>query len=513
MIFDIKTLMVVYIMISLISAAPVLIIWSQNRKRYGGLTHWTIAMFFQTFGVFLIVLRGVIPDFLSIILANLLLVSGNAILVIGLELFSEKKISKNFKYILLLISFAGLIYYTVFDPDVTRREITNSIVLVVLFIQGFWTLRHKVSSEFQRNARITSGILFFYVVVSLVRILHLLLSPSQSSVVFNPDNFDSVIIILYIGLTSCLTISLILMVNQRLLQSAQAQEEKFTLAFHSSPYSILLTRLSDGVIFEANDGFVNTIGFSCEEAIGKTTTQLHLWAKQEDRADIVKLLLSDQHVQGAEFQFRKKSGELMSGLFSAKIILVNNEKCILSSISDITEISRMKEKLQAAALHDNLTGIPNRMLFYERFALAAENAKLNHKKLAVMSLDIDHFKTINDRFGHAGGDLILIETTKMLADSLREVDTIARFGGDEFIILLSEIENRDDAERVTRKIMEKFRQPIIIGQDTLTLSISIGAAIYPEDGETINVLIQKSDDALYFVKENGRCNYHFTDGQ
>ena len=138
---------------------------------------------------------------------------------------------------------------------------------------------------------------------------------------------------------------MIIMVTRRLLGEVRIQEEKFTKVFHSSPNAILLTRQSDGSIFEANDGFIKITGYQYEEIIGKTTLDLCFWARDEERAAVVKELSLNSKVQEVEIQFRKKSGELLTGLFSADMIKINNEECILSSISDITERKQAEEKL------------------------------------------------------------------------------------------------------------------------------------------------------------------------
>jgi len=130
-----------------------------------------------------------------------------------------------------------------------------------------------------------------------------------------------------------------------LLADVKGQEEKFTTAFHSSPYAITLTRPSDGSIFEVNDGFVNITGYQYSEVIGKTTLDLRLWAREEDRLAVVNELMQGREINGAEFQFRKKSGEPVTGLFSAGIIMVNNQKCILSSIGDITGRKQAEDRL------------------------------------------------------------------------------------------------------------------------------------------------------------------------
>jgi len=212
-------------------------------------------------------------------------------------------------------------------------------------------------------------------------------------------------------------------------------------------------------------------------------------------------------MHGVEIQIRKRTGELITGLFSADVIEINNEKYILSSISDITELSQVKQKLHDMATHDALTGLPNRTLFYDRFDVAHANAQRNAKKLAVMSLDLDKFKSINDRFGHAVGDAVLIETAKRLVHSLRKVDTVARFGGDEFVVLLWEVEQKDDAINVAHKIVEEFQRALPVDEHELVLTTSIGIALYPEDGTDAQTLLTKSDEALYYIKEHGKNNY------
>ncbi len=171
-----------------------------------------------------------------------------------------------------------------------------------------------------------------------------------------------------------LTYSLALMFNKRLLVEVKTQEEKFSKAFHSSPYAITLTRLSDGQIIEVNNGFVNITGYQFAEIIGKTTVGLHLWDKEEDRVVAVNELSKSGKVQGREFQFRKKSGEMITGLFSAEIIPINNQEFVLSSISDITERKRAEvereilihELQEALASVKQLSGFAAHLRFLQK---------------------------------------------------------------------------------------------------------------------------------------------------
>ena len=509
MIFDIKTLILLNFVINIINAGSIAIIWHQYRKRFAGISLWLVNMTLQAVGLSLIFLRDVVADFVAIVLSNTLLIAGAVILLIGMERFIGKKSSQIHNYSLLVAYVCLNTYYFSISPNMTMREILISAMIVIIFSQICWLLLRRVALDLRYVTRITGVVLGCYVVVSLVRMILLIIFPLQTSDFFKSGLIDSLSITSYIMISVCFTISMILMVNRRLLGEVQAQEEKFTIAFHSSPYVIMITRSSDGGIIEVNDGFVNIIGHQYADVIGKTTIDLCIWAKDEDRVAIVNELSKDNKVQGVEFQFRKKSGSMMTGLFSAKIIMINNEKCILSSISDITELSQMKQMLQDMATHDALTGLPNRRLFYDRFNIALANAQRKNKKLAVVSLDLDKFKTINDKLGHDAGDKVLIEAAGRLTSFLRKIDTVARFGGDEFVLLLGEINHKDDAIKVIQKILNGFRQSFIIGEHKLNLSASIGIALYPEDGSDINDLIKKSDEALYYIKDNGRDNYQF----
>lgn len=504
---DIKTLILLHFVISIINVGSIAIIWHQYQKRFAGVSLWLVNMILQAVGMALIIMRGEIADFISIVLSNTLLLTGAVIFLMGLERFAGKKGWHIHNYILLAAFVCLATYYSVIDQSMVMREIIVSIMIMIISFQGCWFLLWKAAPELLPITRITGIVLGGYTVVSFARMVLLAVFPLQTNDFLRFGFADSLTITLYVLLSICLTISIILMVNRRLLGEVRAQEEKFTTTFHSSPYAIMLTKLSDGAIIEVNDGFVDIFGYQYAEVIGKTILDLRIWSKEEDRVTIASELEQGKEVQGVECQFRKKAGNMMMGLFSTNIIIISNEKCLLSNISDITELSQMKQRLQVLATHDALTGLPNRTLFYERFDIALSNAQSNIKKMVIISLDLDNFKTINDSLGHDIGDKILAAAAAKMKEILRKGDTVARFGGDEFVLLLWEIEHNGDAIQVIEKLLKGFRQPFIIGEYTLNLSASIGLAFYPEDGKDIKDLITKSDKALYHVKKNGRNNY------
>jgi len=506
---DIRTLILLHFIVTLINVGAVTIIWQQYRMRFRGISLWLAYVVMQAGGLGLILLRGFIPDFLSIVIANLLLTTGNLCLFIGLEQFVNQRSSQVHNFFFLALYMVVLYYFYAFHPNLSAREILYSIFHIVLDAQIIWLLIYRTPLVLRSMVHITSLVFMGHLLTSISRIILIVLVPLRTNDFFQSRFNDALVITIYLTLSISFVIALILMVSQRLLDKVQISEEKFTKAFHSAPYAILLTRPSDGKILEANDGFMRITGYAYDEVLDKTTLDLNLWVDKEHRKAVMKNLSMDKKIQGVEYPFRIKSGEIIIGLYSAETLLINKEELVLSSISDITELSKIRQRLQVEATHDHLTGLPNRKLFYDRFQIAKANAQRNQKGLAIISLDLDEFKTINDTFGHDVGDRVLVEVTRRLTSGLRKGDTVARFGGDEFILLLTEMKNREDVIEVAQKILHNFQAAFRIDEHQFHLSASIGIALHPQDGKTINDLVKKSDQALYHVKKNGKDNYCF----
>lgn len=197
---------------------------------------------------------------------------------------------------------------------------------------------------------------------------------------------------------------------------------------------------------------------------------------------------------------------------SSNWINYKGEDAVLSIIRDITERRKSEEIINKLAYYDILTGLPNRVLFEDRFTLELAHAHRNKRMLAVLFLDLDSFKNVNDSLGHRIGDRLLREIALRLKGILRKVDTISRMGGDEFVILLPEISRIDDTEIVTKKILGVLQRPFIVNEKRLYMTTSIGVSIYPEHGKDMDTLLQKADTAMYKAKElGGNCCCVFSD--
>ena len=185
---------------------------------------------------------------------------------------------------------------------------------------------------------------------------------------------------------------------------------------------------------------------------------------------------------------------------------------IASDISLSLEINKRKETekhLEHQAYHDSLTGLPNRALFLDRIEQEIRHASRDDSNLAVLFLDLDNFKQINDSFGHSAGDTVLISISKRLKQALREIDTIARLGGDEFIILLGDFKKVEDINDIAAKLFDAIQQPLEINNNELFVTTSIGISIFPNDGTSAEILLRNADAAMYRAKENGPNAFEF----
>jgi diguanylate cyclase (GGDEF)-like protein/PAS domain S-box-containing protein len=176
---------------------------------------------------------------------------------------------------------------------------------------------------------------------------------------------------------------------------------------------------------------------------------------------------------------------------------------------DVGRAHALAHRMFHLALHDSLTELPNRVLLNDRLKQAVRMDERHHKKLAVLFVDLDHFKPINDSLGHATGDALLKSVAKRLREALREVDTVSRHGGDEFVILLPEIEEASDAALVAEKVLAGLATPHLIGDRELHVTASIGISIYPDHGRMAEILVNRADLAMYEAKKSGGRSYRF----
>jgi diguanylate cyclase (GGDEF)-like protein/PAS domain S-box-containing protein len=278
-----------------------------------------------------------------------------------------------------------------------------------------------------------------------------------------------------------------------------------------SPISVMITD-PRGIIEYVNPKFCQVTGYTPEEVIGLTPRILKGDALSEEvYRDMWQTILSKREWHG-EFHNRNKDGRLVWEL--ASISPVCDESGEISHFvgvkEDISELKRLQKELGQMAHSDKLTGLPNRALLYDRLEQAMVQAKRKRTRFALLYADLDGFKAVNDRYGHQTGDELLQAAARRLVSCVRESDTVARMGGDEFIILLSDLKHWEESSIVARKLLEAIGAPFSVGEVVCRIGISIGISIYPDNADDVQKLISCADFALYEVKQSGKNNYRYS---
>ena len=181
-----------------------------------------------------------------------------------------------------------------------------------------------------------------------------------------------------------------------------------------------------------------------------------------------------------------------------------------SVYTDITERKRLEDKINYMATHDTLTDIPNRVLLMDRLDLALARARRDKTKVAVLFLDLDNFKPVNDAMGHMIGDQILKQMANRMISCLRKTDSVARFGGDEFAIVMTDVKNTNDATNMAQNLNKVLSKPISLGSKETSLGASIGISLYPDHAQASEALLSLADEAMYVAKKKGKNSYHFS---
>ncbi|MGR9087898.1 MAG: EAL domain-containing protein [Gammaproteobacteria bacterium] len=262
-------------------------------------------------------------------------------------------------------------------------------------------------------------------------------------------------------------------------------------------------------IITINPAFTRMTGYTAEDAIGQPTSLLKSGRQNDDfYRELWKQLNTTGHWRG-EIWNRRKDGEVYLELQTISTVYNDAGEVIrrVSMSSDITEKKRAEETIQKQAQIDSLTGLPNRRLFLNRLQREIKKSRREKRKLALMFLDLDHFKDVNDTLGHDMGDRLLKEASQRLSVCIRETDTLARLGGDEFTIILGELDELGSIDRVAQTILQSMTAPFLLKGERCYVSISIGIALYPDDTDNIEELLKKADQAMYAAKYQGRNRF------
>jgi len=323
-------------------------------------------------------------------------------------------------------------------------------------------------------------------------------------------------LVIKIAIILVLLIMFIFFWNRKLAMEILGRKEieaKLKLAssvYQNTNQAIMVTDQFN-LIEAINPSFTELTGYTADEVMGKSPRILK--SDQQDKLFYEQMwerLKLNGYWQG-EIWNVKKNGDEYAELLTINTIY-DDKKNVLQRValfSDITDRKRAEEKIWKQANFDQLTQLPNRGMFVDRLAHEIIISNRTAKPLALLFLDLDHFKEVNDALGHDKGDILLIDAAKRIQDCVRESDTVSRLGGDEFTVILTEIKNTHHVERIANNIVQQLGRPFSLGMEEAYVSVSIGVAFYPNDAKNSDTLIKYADQAMYLAKEKGRNQYSF----
>lgn len=294
------------------------------------------------------------------------------------------------------------------------------------------------------------------------------------------------------------------------LRQTEAQLALSAKIFDATNHAMLVTTL-DGTIVAVNQAFTLLTGYARDESLGRNPRMLQ--SGRHDREFYAQLwgtLLATGHWSG-DIWDRRKDGTIYPKYLSISVIRDRQGAPTHYSgiFYDVTERKAVEERLDRLAHYDPLTGLPNRSLLLDRLEQASERARRQGTRLGLLFLDLDHFKEINDAHGHSAGDELLREMAQRMKSAVRAADTVARLGGDEFVVLLPDLADRQDPERVARKLIEALGPSCRVEGCDVCAHASIGIGIFPDDSDDVSQLLKLTDAAMYRAKQSGRGRYCF----
>jgi diguanylate cyclase (GGDEF)-like protein/PAS domain S-box-containing protein len=295
-------------------------------------------------------------------------------------------------------------------------------------------------------------------------------------------------------------------------QQAEARLKLAASVFTYAREGITITD-ANGCIIEVNDTFTQVTGYSREEVLGQNPRILRSGRQEPEFYTQMWTELQSKGYWSGEIWNRRKNGEVYAELLAISVVHDAQGKTqnYVALFTDITVMKDHQRELEHIAHFDALTGMPNRVLLADRLSQALLQSQRRHKNLAVAFLDLDGFKSVNDHHGHDVGDRLLITLAQRMKAALREGDTLARIGGDEFVAVLVDLEESSACEPILRRLLQAAAEPVEIDAAVLQVSASVGVTLHPQDGSDADLLMRHADQAMYQAKQAGKNRFHFFD--
>ena len=300
--------------------------------------------------------------------------------------------------------------------------------------------------------------------------------------------------------------------EQFLAQAQEAlgtSEKRYRTIFQTNLDSVVITRISDGLCVDANRTFLELTEYTRDEILGRTTADLKLWAEPGDRQRLLEALGQNGTCRDLEAKFKKKSGEIITAMVSASLIEIDETPCILSVARDISGAKAAQDRIRDLAFYDPLTRLPNRRLLLDRLQQALAAAARSTGQHALLLIDLDYFKTLNDTLGHTMGDLLLQEAARRISGCVHATDSVARLGADEFAVLLEDLsevpeEAATQAEYIAGRVLKAIGRPYFLEANECHSTASVGISVFRDQTQNPEGVLRQAELAMYQAKEAGR---------
>lgn len=503
-ILDNRTLLVVIGMIAIGSAIILTFLWRSQKQR-NGIGYWAAGMMTLAIATLLVSLRDIEPGLSSPIFSNLCYVFGFQLILRGIRIFTERPPLLFFDYGSLPIATCLFYYFYYVDNNQSVRIVVFSAAIVLVCIAIIVTLLTD-HNKAQRSAGHAVAIVFgLFAFLNFMRGLMTLLFPSEQSIIENSLS-TTLLYLSGIFFVGGMAMTLILQMYSIL----ELRLRTVSLAVEQSASSIVITDNSGNIEY-INPAALHLSGYVKDELIGKDPSVFRSNKLSPDVYEEMWRQLREGNTWRGEFHNVKKNGEGYWEVASIAPVKQANGKIshFVAVKEDITSIKEAKQKIHHLAHHDSLTGLPTRALMMERLKAAIAEAEERGWQVAVLFIDIDGFKDVNDTFGHAIGDKLLKQLTQNLCACVRDTDTVARIGGDEFIVVLEHVSDHVAITVIAERMIKAVSEAFEIDGIEVNVSASIGIALYPQNATDPHDLIKMADHAMYEVKRTGKNNFAF----